>query len=170
MSHLLFAQPTFDARQFEPISMLAEYAGVLVARPSLSIANPVELIAYARANPSKLTYGSQGVGTLGHLAFEHIKSAAKINVMHVPFRGSQPAVTELLGGHMDVLIDTLLNTRSNIEAGKLKLVGVGTTRRLEAFPDIFTIGEALPGFDATTAVGFVAPPGTPSISPRLSRM
>ena len=68
------------------------------------------------------------------------------------------------------LIDTLLNTRSNIEAGKLKLIGVGTSRRLEAFPDVCPIGEVLPGFDAMTAVGFVAPPERPSISPRLSRM
>ena len=117
VGHLLFGQSTFDARQFEPVSMLAEYAGVLVARRSLSVANPAELIAYAKANPGKLSYASQGIGTLGHLAFERIGVAAQINVLHVPFRGSLPAVTELVRGHVDVLVDTLLNTKSHIESG-----------------------------------------------------
>jgi tripartite-type tricarboxylate transporter receptor subunit TctC len=161
IGHLLFTRSAFDARQFEPISMIAQYPGVLVAHPSLPATNPAELIAYARANPGKLGYGSQGVGTLGHLAFEQIKVAAQINVLHVPFRGSLPAVTELLGGHIDVLVDTLLNTRSSIEAGKLKLIGVGKAQRLEAFPDVPAISEALPGFEAMTAVGCAAPPGTP---------
>jgi tripartite-type tricarboxylate transporter receptor subunit TctC len=161
VGHLLFGQPTFDARQFEPISMIAQYPAVLVARPSLPVTNPAELIAHARANPGKVSYGSQGIGTLGHLAFEQIKTAAQINVLHVPLRGSLQAVTELLGGHIDVLVDTLLNTRSNIEAGTLKLIGVGKTQRLKDFPDAPAISEVLPGFEAMTAVGFAAPPGTP---------
>ena len=162
VGHLINSKATFDARQFEPMSMVAQYPAILAARSNLPINTPAELIAHARANPGKLSYGSQGVGTIGHLTLEQIKHVAKVDILHVPFRGSAPAVTELMSGNIDVLADTELNTRGAIEAGKIKPIGVATPTRMKSFPNVPAIGEVLPGFESITAVGVVAPPGTPT--------
>jgi tripartite-type tricarboxylate transporter receptor subunit TctC len=128
-----------------------------------------ELIAYAKANPGKLTYGSQGRGQIGHLTAEQLMHMTKIELLHVPFRGSAPAITALLAGQIDVLPDILPATKPHIEAGKMKLIAVASAQRLKDFPNTPTVAETLPGFEADTWMGVVAPPGTPKeITRKLS--
>src|SRR5262249_50798396 len=160
---------TFDPGTMEPVSVLASYPSILLVRPDLPVSNPAELIAYAKANPGKLNYGSQGIGQIGHLAMEQLKHMAKIDMVHVPFRGSAPAITALLAGQIDVLPDLLPATKPHIEAGKMKLIGVASAKRMKAFPNVPAIDEVLPGFEADTWMGVVAPPGTPKeITKKLS--
>src|SRR5262249_16362897 len=142
---------------------------ILLVRPDLPVSNPAELIAYAKANPGKLNYGSQGIGQIGHLAMEQLKHMAKIDMVHVPFRGSAPAITALLAGQIDVLPDLLPATKPHIRAGKMKLLARASGKGMGAFPDVAAIDEALPGFEADTWMGVVAPPGTPKeITKKLS--
>jgi tripartite-type tricarboxylate transporter receptor subunit TctC len=151
----------FDPGTMEPVSILATYPSILLVRPDLAVNNTAELIAYAKANPGKLNYGSQGTGQIGHLAIEQLKYMAKIDLVHVPFRGSAPAITALLGGQIDVLPDLLPPTKVHIESGKMKLIAVASRARMKAFPNVPTVAETLPGYEADTWMGIVAPPGTP---------
>jgi len=157
----LNARMTFDPGTMETVSILASYPSILLVRPDLPVSNPAELIAYAKANPGKLNYGSQGIGQIGHLALELFKIMAGIDMVHVPFRGSAPAITALLAGQIDVLPDLLPATKPHIEAGKMKLIGTAGRERMAAFPNIPSIRETLPGYEADTWMGVVAPPGTP---------
>ena len=152
---------TFDPGTMEPVSVLATYPSILLVRPDLPVSNPAEFIAYAKANPGKLNYGTQGIGQIGHLAIEQLKHTAKIDLVHVPFRGSAPAITALLAGQIDVLPDLLPATKPHIEAGKMKLIGTAGRERMAAFPNVPAIRETLPGYEADTWMGVVAPPGTP---------
>jgi tripartite-type tricarboxylate transporter receptor subunit TctC len=151
----------FDTRKFEPVSVLAAYPAILLVRPDLPVKNTADLIAYAKANPGKLNYGSQGKGQIAHLAMEQLMHMTKVQMVHVPFRGSAPAITSLLGGQIDLLPDLLPVTKALIESGKIRLIGVASDKRLKAFPDVPTVAETLPGFEADTWMGVVAPPGTP---------
>jgi tripartite-type tricarboxylate transporter receptor subunit TctC len=165
----LNSKMTFDPGTMEPVSVLATYPSILLVRPDLPVGNPAELVAHAKANPGKLNFGSQGVGQIGHLAIEQLKHMAKIDLVHVPFRGSAPAITALLGGQIDGLPDLLPPTKAHIAAGKMKLIGVASRERMKAFPDVPAIHEVLPGFEADTWMGVVAPPGTPKeIAKKLS--
>jgi tripartite-type tricarboxylate transporter receptor subunit TctC len=152
---------TFDPGTMEPVSVLALYPAVILVRPDLPVNSMAELIAYAKANPGKLTYGSQGRGQIGHLAAEQLMHVTKTELLHVPFRGSAPAITALLAGQIDVLPDILPATKPHIDAGKMKLIAVASAERLKAYPNVPTIAETLPGFEADTWMGVVAPPGTP---------
>jgi tripartite-type tricarboxylate transporter receptor subunit TctC len=152
---------TFDPGTMEPVSVIATYPAILLVRPDLPVGNPAELIAYAKANPGKLNYGSQGVGQIGHLAIEQFKYMSKVDMVHVPFRGSAPAITALLGGQIDVLPDLLPATKPHIQAGKMKLIGVASSERIKLFPNVPAVSETLPGFEADTWMGVAAPPGTP---------
>jgi tripartite-type tricarboxylate transporter receptor subunit TctC len=161
VANVLNPKMSFDTRSFEPVSVLAAYPAILLARPDLPVSNTAELIAYAKANPGKLNYGSQGKGQIAHLAIEQLMYMAKVQLVHIPFRGSAPAITALLGGQIDVLPDLLPVTKALIGAGKIKLLGVASKERLKPFPNAPTIAETLPGFEADTWMGVVAPPGTP---------
>jgi len=161
IANVLNPKMSFDTGKFEPVSVLAAYPAILLARPDLPVSNTAELIAYAKANPGKLNYGSQGKGQIAHLAIEQLMYMAKIELVHIPFRGSAPAITALLGGQIDVLPDLLPVTKALIESGKIKLLGVASKDRLKVFPNVPTIAETLPGFEADTWMGVVAPPGTP---------
>jgi tripartite-type tricarboxylate transporter receptor subunit TctC len=162
VNNLLFPKQSFDTRTFEPISVIARYPSVLLARPDLPANTTAELIAYARANPGKINYGSQGKGQIGHLTMELIKYLGKVDIVHVPYRGSAPAINDLLAGQIDVLPDLLLATKQHIAAGKMKLLGVGSAERMPAYPQIPTLAEALPGATSDTWMAVVAPPGTPA--------
>jgi tripartite-type tricarboxylate transporter receptor subunit TctC len=161
IANVVHPRLAFDTAAFEPVSVLASYPAILLVRPDLPANTMAELIAYAKANPDKLNYGSQGTGQIGHLAGEQLNHMANVRMVHIPFRGSAPAITALLGGQIDVLPDLLPATKPHIEAGKMKLLGVASGERLKVFPNVQTVSEVLPGFEADTWMGIAAPPGTP---------
>ena len=155
--------------KFVPVGIIATYPNVLVAAPKVQAQTLDELIALARASPGKLTIASQGNGTISHLSAELLKKVAGINLVHVPYRGTAPALGDLLGGQVDVMFDNLITMQSHVKSGKLKLLGVGGSARIASFPDVPAITERLPGFRSETWMGLVAPPGTPpAIASRLS--
>jgi len=160
IANALHRKLTFDVSMIEPVSVLATYPAVLLVRPDLPVDSTAALIAFAKDRPGTLNYGSQGVGQIGHLAGEQLNHMAGIKMVHIPFRGSAPAITALLGGQIDVLLDFLPATKPHIEAGKMKLLAVAARDRLKAFPTIETINEVLPGFEADTWMAIAAPPGT----------
>jgi tripartite-type tricarboxylate transporter receptor subunit TctC len=161
VNHLLNPKLAFDPRAFEPVSILATYPAVLLGRADLPVSNVPELIAYAKANPGKLSYASQGKGQIGHLTMELFKALTGVEIVHIPYRGSAPALNDLLGGQVDIIADLPLATVPYIQAGKLKLLAPASARRLDLFPDVPTVGETLPGFQSNTWMGLAAPPGTP---------
>ena len=161
INHLLNPNLRFDPRAMEPISVLATYPFVLFARSDLPANSVSELIAHAKANPGKLSYASQGQGQLGHLAMEALKLRADVDILHVPYRGTVPAMNDLLGGQVDLLADSLLAGMQHVQSGKLKLLAVGGKERLKAFPNVATFAETLPSFYCDTWMAMAAPPGTP---------
>jgi len=169
VNHLLNPNLRFDPQALEPVSVLATYPTVLFGRANLPANNLAELIEYARNNPDKINYASQGRGQIGHLTIEGIKLQAKVAMTHVPYRGSAPAINDLLGGQVDILADNLLAGLQHVESGKLKLLGVGSKQRSAKFPNVPTFAEALPGFYSDTWMAIAAPAGTPkAITKKMS--
>jgi tripartite-type tricarboxylate transporter receptor subunit TctC len=168
INHLLY-KLAFDPARFVPISIIATYPNVLLAGPKLRAASIAEVIAAARERPGALAIASQGNGTSSHLSAELFKSMARIDLLHVPYKGTAPAMTDLLGGQVELMFDNLITAMPHVTSGKLKLLGVGGERRVAAFPNVPAITELLPGFRSETWMALVAPPGTPSaIAERLS--
>ena len=169
VNNLLNPNLRFDPRTLEPVSVLATYPTVLFARADLPANTLPELIAYAKANPGKMSYASQGRGQIGHLTLEALKLRAGIDILHVPYRGSAPAINDLLAGQVDILADNLLSGMQHVQNGKLKLIAVGGKERLKAFPNAATFAETLPGFYSDTWMAIAAPHGTPKdITKKLS--
>ena len=162
VSHLMFTKMTIDPATFAPVSVLASYPVVLLARPDAPYNSLKEMIAFAKANPGKINYASQGKGQTGHLTMEMINTLASIQTTQVPYRGSAPAITDLMASQVDVLADYLLATKAAVEGGKLKLLAVGSRERLPEFPNVPTMNEVVPGAFSDTWMGMVAPPGTPA--------
>ncbi|MGY8525161.1 Bug family tripartite tricarboxylate transporter substrate binding protein [Paracidovorax citrulli] len=134
---------------------------VLAVSPKIPAKNVAEFIAYARANPGKLTIATAGVGTAAHLTGEYFQKQSGTRLLHVPYKGSSLAVADLLGGHVDLTFDQLASTISQIRAGKLKALGVTTDKRTSVMPDLPTLAESgLPGFEAATTTGLMFPKGT----------
>jgi tripartite-type tricarboxylate transporter receptor subunit TctC len=161
VTHLLFAKASFDPRALEPVSVLATYPLILIARADLPLDGLQDLIAYARANPGKVNYGHQGKGQTGHLLGELLRLKGKFRMTEIPYRGSAPAINDLLAGNIDLVPDYLLANKSNIDAGKLKLLATGSRERLKDYPRVATVAETLPGVFADTWMAVAAPPGTP---------
>jgi tripartite-type tricarboxylate transporter receptor subunit TctC len=161
VSHLLFSKAAVDTRGLEPIGVLAAYPLVLIGRAGLLANTTADLLAYAKANPGKLNYGHQGKGLTGHLLGELLMLKAGFRMTEIPYRGSAPAINDLLAGTIDLVPDYLLANKQNIDAGKLKLLGVGSRERLKDYPNVATIAETLPGIYADTWMAVAAPPGTP---------
>ena len=161
VTHLLFAKASFDTRALEPISVLATYPLILIARADLPFDDLGNLVAYARANPGKINYGHQGTGQTGHLLGELMMLKGKFRMTEIPYRGSAPAINDLLAGNIDLVPDYLLANKSNIDAGKLKLLATGSRERLKDYPRVATVAETLPGVFADTWMAVAAPPGTP---------
>jgi tripartite-type tricarboxylate transporter receptor subunit TctC len=159
--NVLNPKVSFDLSKFEPVSVLAYYPAIILVKGDLPVNSMKELIEYAKANPGKLNYGSQGNGQIGHLAVEQLKMMTGTDLVHVPFRGSAPAITDLLSGNIDVLPDLLPATKQLIEAKKIKAIAVASPARLPALPNVPTVAETLSGFEADTWMGVAAPPGTP---------
>ena len=150
----------FDPTAFVPISTMVKVPAVLVVNPKLPVANLPQLIAYAKDNPDKLSYGSPGAGNTPQLAMEKLMAAAGIRLAHIPYQGLAPASRDLLAGHIDVMIDNLGNAAEHIRVGSLKLIAVTTDARIPQFPDVATVAETLPGVAHTDWFAVVAPPKT----------
>lgn len=159
--NVLNPKVSFDLSKFEPVSVLAYYPAIMLVKADLPVNSMKDLVEYAKANPGKLNYGSQGNGQIGHLAMEQLKMMTSTQIVHVPFRGSAPAITDLVSGNIDVLPDLLPATKQLIEAKKIKAIAVAGPSRIPALPNVPTVAETLPGFEADTWMGVAAPPGTP---------
>jgi len=160
----LFQQLPFDpVRDFAPIALVLEADGLLVVPPSLPVSSVQDLIQLARSKPGSLAYGSAGMGTTSHLAGELFKSMAKVDITHVPYKGNVPALTDLLGGQIQMMFATMPTALPHVKAGKLKALASIRSARTKALPDVPTVSEAaLRGFDANNWIGLFAPAGTPS--------
>jgi tripartite-type tricarboxylate transporter receptor subunit TctC len=158
----LFAKLPYDpVRDFAPIALVLEAEGLLVLHASVPANSVAELIAYARANPGKLTFASAGMGTASHLAGELFKSMAKIDMTHVPYKGNVPAITDLLAGQTSLLFATMPTVLPHAKAGKLRALATIGAARSSAAPELPTIAESLPGFEVNNWIGLFAPAGTP---------
>jgi tripartite-type tricarboxylate transporter receptor subunit TctC len=159
----LFSKMPYDpVADFAPIALVAESDSLLVVHPSLPVHNVQELIALARAKPGALSFASAGPGTTSHLAGELFKTMAKVDLLHVPYKGNTPAITDLLGGQTSLLFATMPTVLPHAKAGKLRALATCAAARAAATPDLPTVGETLPGFDVTNWVGLFAPAGTPA--------
>ena len=158
----LYKKLPYDAeKDFVPITLLATLPNILLINPSLPLKNLKELIAYAKANPGKLTYASAGTGTASYLAGEMFKQEAGVEITHVPYRGSAPALNDLMAGHVSIGFDYLPSGLPFVTSGKLKGLGVTSLTRVKVSPDIPTLNEdGLPGFNLLTWYGVYAPKGT----------
>jgi len=149
-------------KSFVPVAMLASGANVLTVHPSVPVNSLTELIALAKQKPGELNYASAGAGSFQHLGSELFKLMAGVDIVHVPFKGGGPAMIDVVGGHSQVLVSSLVQTGAHIRSGKLKALGVGSAKRSALFPDIPTIAEAgVPGYEMANWWGIVAPTGTP---------
>jgi len=149
-------------RDFTPVATVVTAVNVLVVTPSLPVKSVAELIAYAKANPGKVNFGSAGAGTASHITGEYFARAAGITLVHIPYKGTGPALTDLLGGHIPMAFAPIPASHSNVAAGKLRALAVTSTTRSSLLPEVPTIAESsLPGFDASLYYGLAAPAGTP---------
>ena len=158
----LFSKLPFDPiRDFAPVSLAIGAPNVLVVHPSLPVKSVKELIALAKARPGQIAYASAGHGTAAHLSGELFKSMAKVDLVHVPYKGNVPAITDLLAGQTSLLFATMPTVLPQVQAGRLRALAVASSSRSPAAPQLPTIAEVLPGFSVTNWIGFFAPAGTP---------
>jgi tripartite-type tricarboxylate transporter receptor subunit TctC len=167
----IFHNLPFDVRRdIAPVSGLVAYPMLLVANPSVPAKTVAELIAHAEANPGKVTMASFGTGSASHLAGELFKMTAGINLVHVPYRGGAPMVTDLIAGQVQVGFDVMVTSLPHVRAGTLRALGVAGSNRFDMLPDVPTIAETVPGYEARTWAGVGVPRGTPAeIIARLDR-
>jgi len=153
--------PYDNLKDFAPICLVAEVPNMLVVHPSVPVHSVQDLVDLARAKPGTLNYGSTGNGTTGHLSGELLNEQAKIDLVHIPYRGAT-AVTDLLGGQIQLMFATIPSVIQHVRSGSLRAIAVTSSRRSPALPEIPTIAESgYPGFEASSWYGFVAPAGTP---------
>jgi tripartite-type tricarboxylate transporter receptor subunit TctC len=167
----LYGNVQYDTlKDFDPVGMVADLPMLLAVNPSVPVTSLRELIDYAKANPDRLTHSSSGSGTLSHLLMEDFKQRAGIRIIHVPYQGSPRAMVDLIGGNVQVGLDTVTVIQPHVKSGRLRLIAAGTLKRLPAFPDTPTIAESgFPGFEAVAWVALAAPAGTPrEIRERIS--
>jgi tripartite-type tricarboxylate transporter receptor subunit TctC len=159
----LYSNLNFDfMRDIAPVICAAKLAYVVVVNPSVPVTTIPELIAYAKANPGKMNYGSAGPGTPQNISCELFKMMAGVDLVHVPYRGGAPATTDLVAGHVQLIFSPVSESIQHIKAGKLRPLGVTTTKRLEVLPEIPTIAEFVPGYEASGFAGIGAPRDTPA--------
>ena len=169
----LHKQLAFDPlRDFAPVSLVCIGPFLLITHPAVPVKTVKDLIALAKAEPGKLNYASAGNGTPNHLATELFKSMAGVNITHVPYKGAPQAVTDLIGGSVDLMFNSIPPALPHIRSGRLKLLAVASARRSPQLPDVPTVNEAgVPGFEAITWFGLLAPAKTPQqIVARLNEL
>lgn len=170
INRTLYSQLNYDfIKDFKPVGLVATIPNILVVNPKVPVKTVQEYIAYAKQHPGKLTCASSGSGSSIHLSCELFKMETGTDILHVPYRGSGPAVADLLGGQVDSMFDNLPSSLPHVQAGKLRAIGVTSPQRLPSTPDVPTLAESgLPGFDVESWFGLVAPAGTPA--PVIARL
>jgi tripartite-type tricarboxylate transporter receptor subunit TctC len=159
----LYTNLSFDfVRDIAPVVCAARLAYVVVVHPSVPATTITEFIAYAKANPGKINYGSAGSGTPQNIACELFKMMTGLNLVHVPYRGGAPATTDLVGGHIQTIFSPVSESIEHIKAGKLRALAVTTASRLDVLPDVPTVAEFVPGYEASGFAGIGAPRDTPA--------
>jgi tripartite-type tricarboxylate transporter receptor subunit TctC len=159
----LYPKLNYDfIREIAPVAGLIRVPAVLEVNPAVPAKSVPEFIAYAKANPGKLNMGSAGIGTIQHVTGELFKMMANIDMLHVPYRGQAPAMTDLLGGQVQVMFDGMAASIGHIKGGAVRALAVTTAKRAEALPDLPTVGDFLPGFEASAWYGVATPGNTPS--------
>src|ERR1700690_2811930 len=159
--HMVAKLPYDIERDFQPMALVARGHLLLAVSPQLPVHSVKELIAYAKANPGKLTNASSSNGSPGHVGGELFKLITGPKFVHVPYRGGAPALTDLIAGHVDLMFESLQSIAPLAHAGKVHALGVSGAKRSPAFPDLRTIGESVPGYLAPTWTGVIAPAGVP---------
>ena len=168
---LLYQKMSFDPNKFEPVTIMTSIANVLLVRPDFPAKTAKEFIEYVKANPGKVNYASQGIGTTSHLTaalFEHVTGT---KLVHVPYKGTAPALTDIIAGHVDFIFMELASAIKLHQAGKAHILAVATSKRIPSLPDIPTLDEVgVKGFESGTWNALVAPPKTPpAIVAKLSK-
>ncbi|MEI7565408.1 MAG: tripartite tricarboxylate transporter substrate binding protein [Burkholderiaceae bacterium] len=159
--YLMKNMPYDPLKDFEPVAYVLDAEGLLVVNPTIPVKNVTELIAYVKARPGQVSYGSGGMGTTSHLAGELFKSLAKVDMTHIPYKGNAPAITDLIGGQTQVMFATMPTVLPYVKTDKLKALAVIGSSRASSLPDVPTVAETLPGFDVSNWIGIFAPAGTP---------
>jgi tripartite-type tricarboxylate transporter receptor subunit TctC len=149
-------------RDIAPVASVYRVAQVMEVNPSFPAKSVTEFIAYAKAHPGEISFASAGVGSVAHVTGELFKMMTGINMLHVPYRGAPPALTDLIAGQVQVMFDNMPSSIEHIRAGRLRALGVSATMRLQALPDVPPIAEFLPGFETSAWAGFGAPKNTPA--------
>ncbi|HSV80846.1 MAG TPA: tripartite tricarboxylate transporter substrate binding protein [Ramlibacter sp.] len=163
INHNLYKSLNYDPRQFQPVTMIANMPNVLVVGPSVKARSLRELIEYGKANPNKLSYATQGNGSTSHLTAMLFQTLTGVKMVHVPYKGSGPALTDMMGGRIDLMFDNLTTTLPFHADRKVTILATATRQRLAQLPEIPTMAEAgLSNFESGTWVGLVAAPGTPA--------
>jgi tripartite-type tricarboxylate transporter receptor subunit TctC len=166
----LYAKLTYEPEQFVPIALVSLQDMMLAVHPAVPAQNLQELIAYAKANPGKLNFGSSGAGSAPHLAVELLSSMAGVKMVHVPYKGSGESMTATLGGQVDLTFFAFSSALRHVQAGKLRAIAVGAPKRNPQLPNVPAVAEALPGYTSTSWTAMVAPPGTPApVAQKLSQ-
>nr|WP_233582928.1 tripartite tricarboxylate transporter substrate binding protein [Candidimonas sp. SYP-B2681] len=163
INQTLYKNLRFDlVKDFAPVSLGVRVPNILVVNPSVPVKSVKELVDYAKANPGKLNFASSGSGTSIHMAGELFKQLAKIDATHIPYKGSSPAMTDLIGGQVDFMFDNMPSAWPHVAAGKLRALAVTTAERSKAAPDLPTMQESgFPSYDVSSWFGIIAPKGTP---------
>lgn len=162
LNQLLYRDLGYDPTKFAPVALLAKVPNVLVVRKDLPAKDVKSLIAYAKANPDKLSYGSQGAGSTAHLSASQLEMLGGVKMVHVPYRGAQPALNDIIAGHIDMFFDTLTTSTPLYRGNVVRILAVAGAERSATVPELPTIAESgLPGFRSVTWFALVAPPGTP---------
>ena len=164
LNSVMYKKVSYDpVRDFAPITLAAVAPNVLVVNPKVPAHSIAELVALAKQKPGQLTYGTPGIGTSPHMSMELFKSLAGIDLQHVPYRGTAPAMTDVISGQIAAMFSNALTAKPQIEAGAIRALGVSTRKRSEAMPNLPPIAEAgVPNYEATQWYGLVAPAGTPA--------
>ncbi len=159
----LFGKLSYDpVKDFAPISLLASVPNIISVHPSVPVNTLAELVAMAKARPGQLSYASSGNGTSTHLAAEMFKAVAGIDIAHIPYKGSAPAMADVIAGQVPVIVDSVASSTAQIKAGKLRALATTGPMRLSVLPDLPTVAESgYPGFESTAWLGLLAPAGTP---------